>query len=536
MNKRLWFSSLIFLLVLCCAICRFSASAQVASVVPAVSTNLVGSSVALSVFTDVDLPYLYQWTRDGTNLIDAGTISGSQTATLSLSNLQLTDTATYVVRLTYTNTLLATAPSTVYVVEQPTIQSIIPVSQGDKITFTATATGGLLSYQWIWQGQELPGATSSVLSFNDAYNDASAGVYSLFVTNPAGTVAWSGPGFLFTKPTPSGTYQGIFFDTNSVVPESSGFFQYTLAASKRSFSGKLSLGANTYPFSGVFSATHESAVEIARTGTNALSLHLQLVSTNDAPLVVGTATDGHWLAILRGNKLYYSSKVRTALAGKYTLSLLNTNTDQFSPGGSGYGLVTVQSNGMVTLSGKAGDGTKISQSCGLARSGDWPFYVSMFKGRGRLIGWLNVSKQVPDSIRGDAVAWVKTPGPDTLHPGGFGETLQPVGSKFVKSSPILSFTNGVAALSGGDLFFENIPIWNFIKVVRKSNSFTPEQSTDNLKLAVNSSGIISGQFIDPLTGMKAPIQGIVLQKQGYFRGYFLSTNTCGAFTLTPGTP
>jgi hypothetical protein len=106
----------------------------------------------------------------------------------------------------------------------------------------------------------------------------------------------------------------------------------------------------------------------------------------------------------------------------------------------------------------------------------------------------------------------------------------------VKSSPILSFTNGVAALSGGDLFFGDIPIWNFIKVVRKSNSFTPEQSTDNLKLTVNSSGIISGQFIDALTGMKAPIQGIALQNQGYFRGYFLSTNTCGAFTLTPGTP
>src|SRR5215510_10548513 len=181
MNNRLSFRSLSFPLVLCWLILRFSSSAQTASVVPAVSTNLVGSSIALAVSVDVDLPYIYQWTRDGTNLIDAGNISGSQTANLNLSNLQLTDTATYRVRLTYTNVLLATAAGTVYVVEQPAILSIVPQTIGDKIIFTATATGGLISYQWTWQGQEIAGATTSVLSFNDAYNDASAGVYSLFI-------------------------------------------------------------------------------------------------------------------------------------------------------------------------------------------------------------------------------------------------------------------------------------------------------------------------------------------------------------------
>jgi len=102
------------------------------------------------------------------------------------------------------------------------------------------------------QGQPIPGATSSVLTFPDAYADASAGFYSLSISNPVGATNFSGTGLLFTKPTPSGTYQGLFFDPTNVTPESSGFFQYTLSASKRSFSGKIILGIKTYSFSVLF--------------------------------------------------------------------------------------------------------------------------------------------------------------------------------------------------------------------------------------------------------------------------------------------
>src|SRR5258705_13388553 len=105
----------------------------------------------------------------------------------------------------------------VHAVAAPSIQSLHAITAGTTVTFSANATGGLLSYQWSWQGQLIPGATNSVLTFPDAYADASAGFYSVSITNPVGATNFSGSAFLFTKPTPSGTYQGLFFDTNNVT-------------------------------------------------------------------------------------------------------------------------------------------------------------------------------------------------------------------------------------------------------------------------------------------------------------------------------
>jgi hypothetical protein len=142
------------------------------------------------------------------------------------------------------------------------------------------------------------------------------------------------------------------------------------------------------------------------------------------------------------------------------------------------------------------------------------------------------------NIKADNVGWVKNPGPDKLYPEGFGVILQPIGSTYVRTSPILSFTNSVASFTAGDLFFGDVAVWDFVKVLSpRTNVFRAEQSTENLKLTLNtSSGVMSGQFNDPLTGLKSPIKAVVLQRQGYARGYFISTNSSGSFTLTPGTP
>src|SRR5438876_197358 len=245
MKNGIWISWPALLVACLCAAGPLRSAAQTnlavnAAISPPISTNLAGSTIVLSATQDVQSIFFdYEWTQNGRKLIDSGI---------------------YTVNLSVTGALQATASSLVYVVAPPAIQSLETTTSGAAVTLTANATGGLLAYQWSWQGQPIPGATSSVLTFANAYNDASAGFYSVTVTNPMGETSFSGPGFLFTKPTPSGTYQGLFFDTNNVTPDSSGFFQYTLSASKRSFSGKIILGVKTYPFSGAFSLAHDSQV------------------------------------------------------------------------------------------------------------------------------------------------------------------------------------------------------------------------------------------------------------------------------------
>src|SRR5439155_778711 len=132
------------------------------TVVPAASTNVVGSVVQLSVLEN-GLPPVdqlnYQWLQDGTILVDGGNISGSQTATLTITNAALTNAGTYVVSLSVSNVVQATPSAVVNVVDQPVVQDVVASTSGASVTFSALATGGLLSYQWLWQGQPLAGAT-----------------------------------------------------------------------------------------------------------------------------------------------------------------------------------------------------------------------------------------------------------------------------------------------------------------------------------------------------------------------------------------
>jgi hypothetical protein len=50
---------------------------------------------------------------------------------------------------------------------------------------------------------------------------------------------------------------------------------------------------------------------------------------------------------------------------------------------------------------------------------------------------------------------------------------------------------------------------------------------------VPTTGILTGSFLDPATGLTTPISGLVMQQQTNAAGFFLSTNATGLFQLTP---
>src|SRR5262249_41608039 len=120
------------------------------------------------------------------------------------------------------------------------------------------------------------------------------------------------------------------------------------------------------------------------------------------------------------------------------------------------------------------------------------------------------------------VFWFKTAGPDKYYPQGFFETLRAQGSTYNPTNMLLSFSQGVAAFGGGDLFSENLVIWDFVRVTQpKTNAFKAEESFERLSLSVNGgNGIFSGRFADPATGLGAPIRAIVLQQQNTAPGFF----------------
>jgi len=263
---------------------------------------------------------------------------------------------------------------------------------------------------------------------------------------------------------------------------------------------------------------------------------LQLVATNNTAQVFGSISSDEWTSDLQGNLLFYSSKNLFPRQGKFTLSLQGTNA--ISPGrpnGAGLGVIRIVGSGLAAMSGLAGDNTPIAQTCGLSKTGDWPLYVPLYKGRGLLLGWLHVTSQAKSSIQGEAVFWLKTAGPDRYYPDGFLKTLQAQGSTYnlTPGGGLLSFTRGVAAFGGGDLFSQDLVIWDFVRVNQpRTNVFTAEQSFERLSLSLNrGNGMFSGRFVDLTTGLGAPIRAIVLQQQNTAPGFFLSTNTSGFFIL-----
>ncbi len=507
---------------------------------PAVSTNVVGTSLQLRLAqaSVTNYPALsYRWYYNGMLLTDTARIYGTTTPTLTLRDTVLEDTGVYSADVLVSGFVLVSPTANVYIIDVPALTGIRQQTAGSGLRLIADATGGLLSYQWTWQGQNLAGATSSTLFFANAYTDANAGYYGVTVTNPLGVAQSTPPGFLLTKPALSGTYQGLFYDTNIFAEGSSGNFQFTVSGSKQTFSGKIRSGRSQYSFSGKFSLDQSAEVLVQRKGMTPLQLQLQLVSTNDNMRCFGNLTDGNWNASWMGRMNYYSSQNPTSLAGRYTVAFQNTNTSPAVPNGNGYGTIVVNSSGRVTFSGRTAEGTAISQSCNLAKFGDWPLWTSVTEGRQELMGWVQLNRQANPNVRSDSLWWSKIPGADARYAQGYFLLLTGVGSFWAPpaNGPVIGFTSGTSSFFGGELVTNGIPFWDSLRVSgNKGVSFSVPNSPEQVTLSISrNTGVVSGSFRNPLTREKLKIQGVALPQQTAARGYYLGQKASGYFSLTP---
>lgn len=80
------------------------------------------------------------------------------------------------------------------------------VAAGGSVTFTVTAVGHGLTYQWRRQGIDVPGMTSPTLSLSNA-QPGDAGSYSVLVSNPAGSATSDEAELTVTVPPPSAPLQ-----------------------------------------------------------------------------------------------------------------------------------------------------------------------------------------------------------------------------------------------------------------------------------------------------------------------------------------
>jgi hypothetical protein len=152
---------------------------------PANATVAIGSNVTFTVGVTGTAPLTYQWSFNGTNL------ANGTNASLNLTGVQSNNVGNYSVSITNaygsTNSAVATliiqalAP---FITAQPGNHFAQP---GKNVTFTVGVSGSSpLSYQWTFNGANLPAGTNASLVLNGVQLNQ-AGSYAVTISNPYGT-------------------------------------------------------------------------------------------------------------------------------------------------------------------------------------------------------------------------------------------------------------------------------------------------------------------------------------------------------------
>ena len=330
-----------------------------------------------------------------------------------------------------------------------------------------------------------------------------------------------------------GKYTGLFYDSvNGVQHGSSGSFLLT-TTDRGTYTASLLTGGRKLSASGQLSAGGLASNEIIRKGTNALAVDWN-VALDGSDTVTGTVSEGSsWLATLTGDRAIFTKTNPCVLAGKYTFLLPGLPGDAFVPGGTSYGTLSIDSNGVASLKALLADKTTASLKVPISKNGDWPLYIPLYSAKGSLFSWINFEDRVNDDFHGN-LNWSKPPlPPSKYYTNGFStmSTNEAVGARYIApltTNKVLQMTSAVLTLDGGNLATGYTNTFDLGLSSKVTNT-----SPSTLKLAfTTSSGLFKGSLTLTNTGSKAiPFAGVVLQKGTNAAGYFLGTNQSGAVKI-----
>jgi hypothetical protein len=157
-------------------------------------TDYIGRTATFTVTASGNSGLSYQWLKDGTNLLENGSVMGVATNSLAITGFHIYDAGNYTVLVTNSSgTLTSQVAVLTVLLPQAITFTRQPVSctngVGQITTLTVAATGtATLSYQWLFNGMSLAnagnvsGATTPTLTIANVQTNAT-GLYSVVVRN-----------------------------------------------------------------------------------------------------------------------------------------------------------------------------------------------------------------------------------------------------------------------------------------------------------------------------------------------------------------
>jgi hypothetical protein len=163
---------------------------------PASQTVTAGGEVVLKVQNRGQAPFSYQW------YFDSNPLTGQTNQTLNLNGVTTNQAGCYTVVISNAAATVSSACAYITVLVPPSIaQQPIGTNVLAGQTFSLsvmTAGTAPLAYQWMFENQNLPGATNATLTVSNA-QAANEGIYSVTVQNAVGSVV-SGPILVRVEP------------------------------------------------------------------------------------------------------------------------------------------------------------------------------------------------------------------------------------------------------------------------------------------------------------------------------------------------
>jgi outer membrane protein assembly factor BamB len=319
-----------------------------------------------------------------------------------------------------------------------------------------------------------------------------------------------------------GEYSGLLQDTNQPSHATSGAILLTVNA-EGGWKGSIEWAGETELLGGRFDADGwcQLAVKNYRRSPGVLTLQLDLAGQTGQ--IAGKYVEGAQSVALLADRCVFDARKHPApWAGRYTL-ILAAPKEETNAGGDGFATVTVSPSGAVTLAGQLGGGSTFSVESSLSREGVAAIYTPLEGGQGSLGGWLTFTNGHSDIV--GTLLW---------HPAAGGtRRLRVAGSTYVAppaGGAVLAGHRFVLALSQGGL--PDLAA-NLLRL-DPGNKVLIEFSEVKLALSFNrETGQFSGSFIHPDTQRLTSFQGVVLQKQNWGSGYFLSKERSGLVFLGP---
>jgi uncharacterized protein YpmS len=323
-----------------------------------------------------------------------------------------------------------------------------------------------------------------------------------------------------------GTYAGLFFDTNALANDSSGYFRLALATNGV-FSGHILRAGTSNVFSGQFNPASPT-LSLAVSNTPCVLTFTLDTGGSWTETISGTVsnTTAGWSANLLSFLNVNAGGFPAAFGGEYLVAIPGNASAAAGPPGDGTLAVTIANNGVVTLSGYLADDTFVRQATIISRNGSVPFYVGL-GATGSASGWLTFKATGTSHLQSDSeVVFIRGAGAP-YYPAGFTNATVALGSFYnATAQDLLTMSSGSVVLSGGGLA---APITTTYTLANNVITVDPA-ATNGLALTIfRNTGQVSGTF--NAGGQAAEINSVILQSTNVARGYFALPGGVGKFIL-----